>query len=296
MPDIFIRLLPALSVCCACTTLIAFTAAAFTAVQNDIWALGVLAVECLTGQHPFGDEDMSPYAFMFNIIGNKQPPLQQLRVTEPCKTWLAQALERDPCKRANAQQLLHHEWVNMKLGDETLMMSAVPTTAETGQQMFTAPENGLQQQPHHQQQRRAWLRQPSCPAQHLGGLEGSLSAADLLKLSGLTQAEAAVSGWQVVGEYEQSHKQHEEHCDAAAVWGSGCGNATTAATATDSQECNNWQPLLPDGCRVLESTCRLQHYSSCPTAGAGVGVCAQQFQQNPSASLAFLSSIGSWED
>lgn len=86
--------------------------------QNDIWSLGVLAAECLMGQHPFGDAAATAGgggggggAVMHSIISSQPLPLSQLNVSSHCKDWLAAALAKDPRQRWSAERLLQHPWV-----------------------------------------------------------------------------------------------------------------------------------------------------------------------------------------
>lgn len=232
---------------------------------------------------------------MFNIIGNKQLPLQQLPVTDQCKDWLSQALERDPTKRASAQQLLQHEWAAMRLEQQQhTSMQAADDNGQKAEHVTEIPDGVQKQQSGQQEQQRVCHKQASCPVQPADCLDGSLSA-DLLKMSGLTGAEAAVTGWQGVGGHAWSHHQQPQF-DVAAVWGSGCGSTAVAGAAAGYRARRDWQLQTRNVSHVLESPCRLQHHNSCPPTGTTVGVYAQQQQQKAPVSFGFLSSIGSWED
>jgi hypothetical protein len=79
--------------------------------QNDVWSLGVLVLECLTGRHPFGDAAAPAGQVMAAISSSKGMQLAQLPVSEQCRDWLAAALARDPRQRWGVAQLLQHEWL-----------------------------------------------------------------------------------------------------------------------------------------------------------------------------------------
>lgn len=77
--------------------------------KNDIWALGVMALEAKTGCHPFSPDNFHHENVLFSIAHCK-------KVNLPCdlspefKDWLEQALERDPMDRASTGKLLAHPW------------------------------------------------------------------------------------------------------------------------------------------------------------------------------------------
>eukprot|EP00775_Hariotina_reticulata_P004917 gene4917-biopygen6677 len=88
---------------------------ALSFVQNDIWSLGVLVLECLSGQHPFAEHCGNPGALMWAIAHSAGISLNHLPVTNSCKQWLSAALAVNPAQRATAQQLLEHPWMETQL-------------------------------------------------------------------------------------------------------------------------------------------------------------------------------------
>lgn len=111
-------------------------------MQNDIWALGVLAIEALTGRHPFASPGSSGGGASFMAGGgwgqgghqeDRPPPLGarghggnhnvlhtiahcgELRppagVSPECAAFLQAALSPDPALRPSASELLAHPWV-----------------------------------------------------------------------------------------------------------------------------------------------------------------------------------------
>ena len=131
-----------------------------TGPKNDVFALGLVALECLTGRHPFVSCDASPGAIVCSALSGDPVPLPAaaaaaaaedggdssggsdggdgagaLRPPPPsraCLDWLRRALEKDPSKRATAEELLAHEWMTLELpvgGDDADAARAVAAAA-----------------------------------------------------------------------------------------------------------------------------------------------------------------------
>lgn len=81
--------------------------------KNDVWALGILVLEALSGSHPFSPENCSTYNgnVMYTIAHHKSVNLPS-NLSPEVKDFLAKALQRDPGLRPTAEELLHHPWVN----------------------------------------------------------------------------------------------------------------------------------------------------------------------------------------
>jgi mitogen-activated protein kinase kinase kinase len=78
--------------------------------KADIWSLGCLVVEMMTGTHPF--PDCSQLQAIFKIGGAKTSPTIPEQATEDAKTFLSQTFEVDQNKRPSADELLYSPFLN----------------------------------------------------------------------------------------------------------------------------------------------------------------------------------------
>lgn len=81
------------------------------AAQNDIWSLGLLALEALTGRHPFGPESHPSSVSVLLAVAEPKPLALPRELSDGAREWLAAALSKDPQQRATAEQLLAHPWL-----------------------------------------------------------------------------------------------------------------------------------------------------------------------------------------
>lgn len=135
--------------------------------QNDVWSLGMVAAECLMGEHPYRDAAAASVAVLASVISSSQPlPLSQLPVSPQCKDWLASALTKDPRQRWSAERLLTHAWITQ--GAATAADGAAAGTAADAwphrldvqeKQQQTQQSRGLEVSPasHRQMCRRGWV-------------------------------------------------------------------------------------------------------------------------------------------
>ncbi|KXZ48181.1 hypothetical protein GPECTOR_30g277 [Gonium pectorale] len=87
--------------------------------KNDVWALGVMALEAVTGCHPFSPDHYPCDNVLYSIAYcNKVnlPPNLSPEFTD----WLEQALHREPSVRASTAELLAHPWMSKAYTAEEL--------------------------------------------------------------------------------------------------------------------------------------------------------------------------------
>ena len=74
----------------------------------DVWAVGILAFELLTGSPPFEKESRSE---TYESILYEEPPRLPLTVSSEAKSFIHAALAKDPSHRPSAVDLLKHPWI-----------------------------------------------------------------------------------------------------------------------------------------------------------------------------------------
>ena len=82
--------------------------------KADIWSLGCVALEMLTANKPWGNED-NHIAFMMKIISDNTIPEIPEGISESARDFLMNCFQRDPKLRKSAKELLEHTFVK-KLG------------------------------------------------------------------------------------------------------------------------------------------------------------------------------------
>jgi serine/threonine protein kinase len=78
----------------------------------DIWSVGVLVFELLSGKTPFEVDDISQTAS--NIMHNRRAPFPA-GMSQECQQFVQAALTRDISSRPSAQQLLAQPWVQQHM-------------------------------------------------------------------------------------------------------------------------------------------------------------------------------------
>ncbi|ESL05491.1 protein kinase, partial [Trypanosoma rangeli SC58] len=86
--------------------------------NSDIWSLGCLCVELLTGSPPFYDR--APASALYHIAQSDEVPIPQMELSEACESFLRACLDRDPRKRPSAASLQRHAWFGGFLAENTL--------------------------------------------------------------------------------------------------------------------------------------------------------------------------------
>ncbi|GLC40973.1 hypothetical protein PLESTB_000961100 [Pleodorina starrii] len=85
--------------------------------KNDVWALGVMALEAVTGCHPFSPDHYHYENVLYSIAHCTKVNLPG-NISHEFTDWLEQALNRDPSQRATVAELLSHPWLSKKYTPE----------------------------------------------------------------------------------------------------------------------------------------------------------------------------------
>ena len=84
--------------------------------KADIWSLGIIALECALGKHPYQPEDGSQIAFfeLMQVVANEAPPIPLDRgFSKQFVEFVSICLETLESKRASARELLSHPFLQM---------------------------------------------------------------------------------------------------------------------------------------------------------------------------------------
>ncbi|WIA39746.1 hypothetical protein OEZ86_005805 [Tetradesmus obliquus] len=80
--------------------------------KADIWSLGLVLVECLTGRYPFeAGAAGGPMELIIHVLQDEVPLPPPGAISEPCRDFLSSCLARDPARRPPASALLGHPWL-----------------------------------------------------------------------------------------------------------------------------------------------------------------------------------------
>ncbi|KAI9431376.1 kinase-like protein [Lactarius indigo] len=82
--------------------------------KSDIWSLGCMVIELLTGRPPYGDIE-NTMTVMFRIVEDESPPIPE-RFSGPLVAFLKGCFHKDPSMRPSAEQLFEHEWLKNHWG------------------------------------------------------------------------------------------------------------------------------------------------------------------------------------
>ncbi len=136
--------------------------------RSDLYALGVLAFEMLSGNVPYNDDN--PMTIIQMHLHGQVPPMPQ-SVPYAVQTVVRRAMEKDPARRyQSAGEMMQHcqqVFAELNQGGVAVGAGGVPRTviAPNAQQLMGQPVMGppMQQQPPMQQPNPQWQQPPGAP-------------------------------------------------------------------------------------------------------------------------------------
>lgn len=83
--------------------------------KSDIWSLGIIAIECALGHHPYTRSDGPPpplFELMQRVVSEEVPLPPQSGLSPMCEDFIRKCLYKEDEKRLSAEQLLQHSFLN----------------------------------------------------------------------------------------------------------------------------------------------------------------------------------------
>jgi serine/threonine-protein kinase len=96
--------------------------------RADLWSLGVIASECLTGRKPFNADTLSELAMKISL-GRAEVPSSAAAVPAGFDAWFARAINVDPAARFQSATQLAQELAALTIGDGVESKVAAPRLA-----------------------------------------------------------------------------------------------------------------------------------------------------------------------
>ncbi|KAI3864473.1 hypothetical protein MKX03_003845 [Papaver bracteatum] len=85
--------------------------------KSDIWSLGILLLECATGEFPYTPQEeegwISFYELLEAIVEHPPPCAPSDKFSPEFCSFISSCAQKDPTKRPSARELLHHPFINM---------------------------------------------------------------------------------------------------------------------------------------------------------------------------------------
>lgn len=82
--------------------------------KADIWSLGCVVIEMLTGKPPWGEAENQVMLMMKVVVYNEQPQMPA-NISDECKNFISMCLHRDPTLRKSAKELLTQPFLVKKV-------------------------------------------------------------------------------------------------------------------------------------------------------------------------------------
>ena len=83
--------------------------------KADIWSLGIIAIECALGHHPYTRSDGPPpplFEIMQRVVVEDVPLPPVTGLSPQCEDFIRKCLHKDESQRLSADQALEHDFLN----------------------------------------------------------------------------------------------------------------------------------------------------------------------------------------
>lgn len=88
--------------------------------SSDVWSLGILIFECVSGKYPFQKEDgskpVSSFWELLTYINKSLPDLPSDEYSSEIRDFIGKCLNKDPKNRPSVQELLKHSFITKYRG------------------------------------------------------------------------------------------------------------------------------------------------------------------------------------